>query len=154
MIFLILYLKKKLIVKLLEINRDVAFTCGWFLPYPGTGLYEKAKILGFAPSRKTEDWDRFDRWSNEYEMEWLDWDYKKMVKYSRKVIQLLALSYKRKIPLAKQIFRWRVEHLNFFLPADIYFFSKLRNIYMHYSGKNIFLNLIKGLIIKILRGRK
>ncbi len=141
----------KFIAQLLEINNNLAFTCGWFLPYPGTGLYEKAKALGFSPPQKTEDWDRFDRWSNEYAMEWLDWDYEKMVRYSRKIIHLLALSYKRKIPLAKQIFRWRVRHLNFFLPVDIYLFSKLRNIYMYYNGKNIFLNLIKKLMFKIIK---
>ncbi|MDD4900800.1 MAG: radical SAM protein [Patescibacteria group bacterium] len=140
----------KFIVRLLEINRDVAFTCGWFLPYPGTGLYEKAKEKGFIPPEKVEDWDQFDRWRDDYEMIWLDWDYKQAVKYSRKIVHLLALAYKRNIPIIKNILKWRVEHLNFYWPIDIYLFSKLRNIYL-FSGNNNFINrTVKKIIIKII----
>jgi len=141
----------KFMAQLLEINNNLAFTVGWFLPYPGTGLYEKAIELGFKPPEKTEDWDKFDRWRNDYEMEWINWDYKLPVKYSRKLTQVLAMSYKRNIPVIKKIFKYRAEHLNFFFPIDIYLFHKLRDIYMYSSDKNIIYKLIKKIIIKIIR---
>lgn len=140
----------RFIVKLLEINNNLAFTGGWFLPYPGTGLYEKAKELGFNSPQKLEEWDKFDRWRHDYQMEWLDWDYKMAVKNSRKILHLLALSYKRRIPIARQIFKWRVEHLNFSFPADIYLFLKLREIYMRSDHKNIFHKFIKKLILAVM----
>jgi len=142
----------KLIIKLLEINNNLAFTCGWFLPYPGTGLYEKAKTLGFKPPEKLEDWDQFDRWRNDYKMEWVNWDYGQAVKYSRQVVHLLALAHKRNIPILKTILKKRVEHLNYSWPVDIYFFAKLRNIYLFSGQKNFITRLIKrilGYIIKL-----
>ncbi len=144
----------KFIVKLLEINKDVAFTCGWFLPYPGTGLYEKAKEKGFKPPQKVEDWDQFDRWRDDYEMAWLDWDYKRAVKYSRKIVHLIALAYKRDIPIIKNILKWRIEHLNFSFPIDIYLFSKLRNIYLFSGNKNFVNKIIKKIVVKIIKFRK
>jgi len=144
----------RFIVKLLEINNNLAFTGGWFLPYPGTGLYEKAKELGFKPPKNPEDWDIFDRWRNDYKMEWIDWDYRRPVKYSRKLIHLLALSYKRNIPIVKQIFKWRVEHANFFFPLDIWLFGWLRDIYMRSGDKNIFYRWIKKLIERTKYFRK
>lgn len=140
----------KFIAQLLGINNNLAFTIGWFLPYPGTGLYNKAIEMGFKPPEKPEDWDRFDRWRNDYTMEWIDWDYKLPVKYSRKLTQVLAMSYKRNIPFFKKIFKYRAEHLNFFLPVDIYLFHKLRDIYMHSGDKNILYRLIRKIITKLI----
>lgn len=144
----------KLIIKLLEINNNLAFTCGWFLPYPGTGLYEKAKELGFKPPAKLEDWDQFDRWRNDYKMEWINWDYEQAVKYSRQVVHLLALAYKRNIPILKFILKKRVEHLNYSWPIDIYLFAKLRNIYLFSGQKNFITRLIKRIIVYIIRLRQ
>jgi len=141
----------KLIVKLLEINNNLAFTCGWFLPYPGTGLYEKAKELGFKPPEKLEDWDQFDRWRNDYKMGWVNWDYGQAVKYSRQVVHLLALAYKRNIPILKTILKKRVEHLNYSWPIDIYFFAKLRNIYLFSGQKNFATRIIKKIIVYIIK---
>jgi len=144
----------RLIVKLLEINPNLAFTCGWFLPYPGTGLYEKAKELGFKPPEKLEDWDQFDRWRNDYKMEWVNWDYAQAVKYSRQVVHLLALAYKRNLPILKTILKKRVEHLNYSWPLDIYLFGKLRNIYLFSGQKNFINRLIKRLINYIIKIRQ
>lgn len=141
----------KLIVKLLEINNNLAFTCGWFLPYPGTGLYEKAKELGFRPPKELADWDQFDRWRNDYEMAWVKWDYRQAVKYSRQVVHLLAMAHKRQIPILKTILKKRVEHLNYSFPLDIYIFSKLRNIYMFSGQKNFITRLIKRLIVYLIK---
>ena len=142
------------IVKLLEINPNLAFTCGWFLPYPGTGLFEKAKEMGFRPPERIEDWDQFDRWRNDYKMSWLDWDYELYVKYTRQIIHLLALAHKRNIPILKSILKWRVRNLNFSFPLDIYIFSKLRNIYLFSGQKNFITRLIKRIIIYIIKLRQ
>jgi len=139
------------IVKLLEINPNLAFTCGWFLPYPGTGLYEKAKEMGFKPPERVEDWDQFDRWRNDYKMAWLDWDYESPVKYTRQIIHLLALAHKRNIPILKSLLKWRVKNLNFSLPIDIFLFSKLRSIWLFEGEKNIFNRIIKRIIMEIIK---
>jgi len=136
-----------LIIKLLEINNNLAFTCGWFLPYPGTGLYEKAKEAGFTPPEKLEDWDRFDRWRNDYKMEWINWDYEQAVRYSRQVVHLLALAHKRNIPILKTILKKRVAHLNFSWPLDIYLFSKLRSIYFSSGRQNFMVKLLQRILI-------
>ena len=141
----------KFIIKLLEINSNLAFTCGWFLPYPGTGLYEQAKLKGFKPPERIEDWDKFDRWRNDYTMEWVEWDYKQAVRYSRKIIHLLALAHKRNIPILKTILKKRVEYLNFFLPIDIYLFSRLRYIYLYGGDKNFFCRFIRRTLAKIIK---
>ncbi|OGF23816.1 hypothetical protein A3H09_01700 [Candidatus Falkowbacteria bacterium RIFCSPLOWO2_12_FULL_45_13] len=144
----------RLIIKLLEINHNLAFTCGWFLPYPGTGLYEAAKKLGLAPPAKIEGWDKFDRWRNDYRMEWVNWDYKQAVKYSRVVVHLLALAHKRNIPVLKTLLKKRVERLNYALPLDIYLFAKLRNIYLFSGQKNFITRLVKRLIVYLMKIKK
>lgn len=141
----------KFIVRLLEINSNLAFTCGWFLPYPGTGLYEKAKELGFKPPSKLEDWDQFDRWRNDYEMAWVKWDYRRAVKYSRQVVHLLALAHKRNIPVLKTLMKWRVANLNFSWPLDIYFFSKIRSIYFLTGQRNFIVRAFQGFLILVVR---
>lgn len=139
------------IMKLLEINPNLAFTCGWFMPYPGTGLYGKAKEMGFKPPQKIENWDQFNRWRNDYRMSWLDWDYEIYVKYTRQIIHLLALAHKRNIPILKGLLKWRVNNLNFSFPLDIYLFSKLRSIYLFRGEKNLFNKIIKWIVIKIIK---
>jgi len=141
----------RFIIKLLEINNNLAFTCGWFLPFPGTGLYETAKTMGFKPPEKTEDWDIFDRWKSNYEMPWIKWDYRQAVRYSRQVVHLLALAHKRNIPILKTILKKRVKNLNFFWPLDIYLFAKLRNIYMFNSQKNFITRFIKRIITFLIK---
>ena len=141
----------KFIIKLLEVNNNLAFTCGWYLPFAGTGMFEAARVLGFVPPDKTEDWDKFNRWSSSYDMAWVKWDYQQAVKYSRRIINLLALSYKRNIPIFKTLIKKRVENLNYSWPIDIYILSKLRNIYLFSGDKNAVYRFIKWLLVKIIR---
>lgn len=141
----------KFIIKLLEINNNLAFTCGWYVPYVGTAMYEKAKSMGFVPPSKTEDWDEFDRWGATHNKGWIEWDFELPVKYSRRIVHLLAMSYKRDIPFFKTILKKRVEKLNFSFPLDIYILSRLRNIYLFSGDKNFTNRLIKWLISKMLK---
>ena len=139
------------IVDLLEINPNLAFTCGWYLPYPGSGLYEEAKRRGFVPPAKIGDWDKFDRWKNNYKMDWIDWDYKEAVKYSRTIVNLLALSYKRNISLFKPILRKRVQSLNFSFPVDIYILNKLRNIYFANEHNSFLKKIVNKMLVRIIK---
>jgi len=145
------FMTMKFIVELLDINPNLAFTCGWLLPYPGTGLYEKAKEMGFKPPQTTREWDKFNRWSRDYEMEWLRWDYQRAVKYSRIIVNLVAMAYKRKLKILQKIFRYRIEKSNYNWPVDIYIIAKIREIYMH-GGKNSWAEKkLQNLIIKIVK---
>jgi len=142
------------IVKLLEINKNLAFTCGWYLPFPGTGLYEKAKEMGFIPPERIEDWEKFNRWRQDYEMEWIAWDYKKAVKFTRQIVNLLAMAYKRDIGPLKFLLKKRVENLNFSFPLDLYFFSRIRDIYLYSGEKSSVNRAIKKIISIIVKYRK
>ena len=144
----------KFIVKLLEINKNLAFTCGWYLPFPGTGLYDKAKELGFVPPARIEDWEKFNRWRQDYEMEWITWDYKKAVKFTRQIVNLLAMAYKRDISPLKFLLKKRVENLNFSFPFDIYIFSRIRDIYLYSGEKSSANRVIKKIISTIVKFRK
>lgn len=126
------------IIELLKINPNLAFTCGWFLPFPGVGLYQKAIESGFKPPARIGDWDMFDRWRSDYKMAWIDWDYEQAVKYSREIINLLALTYKRNIPVFKQLITWRVKHLNYSFPVDIFIIAWLRNTYFSKKQNSFF----------------
>ncbi|MFA6171554.1 MAG: radical SAM protein [Patescibacteria group bacterium] len=142
------------IIRLLKINPNLAFTCGWFLPYPGTGLYEKSKELGFRPPQSIEEWDKFDRWRDDYEMEWVGWDAKRAVKYSRRFVHLLALAYKRNIPILKSLLKWRAGRANFSFPLDIYIFSRLRQIYLFESGEKAHNRIIKKILNFIIKSAR
>ncbi len=135
----------RFIIELLEINKNLVFTCGWFLPYAGTGLYEEAKKIGFIPPKKIEDWDQFDRWRNDYKMPWINWDYRLPVKFTRKIIYLLSFSYKKRIPVIKTLLKWRVKYQFFYLPVDIFLLSKLR-YYYRIDSKNSIQKMIKRII--------
>ncbi len=144
----------RFIVELLEINNHMAFTVGWFLPFPGTGLFEKAKECGFVPPNKTEEWDKFNRWRNDYKMNWLKWDYNNAVKYSRVLVHLLALSYKRNIPFFKWLLKRRVKTFNFSIPVDIWFLSRLRYVYLFGGERNSLNRIIRRAVVIFLKMKK
>jgi anaerobic magnesium-protoporphyrin IX monomethyl ester cyclase len=141
----------KFIMQLLEINGNLGFTCGWYLPFPGTPLFYEAIKDGFKPPLKTEDWDKFNRWRRDYEMSWVKWDYKLAVKYSRLIINLLAMAYKRNIGILKRLLRWRINHFNFSFPIDIYIFSRIRNIYMFGDNQGKLIRLMQKLMIFMIK---
>ena len=124
------------IIKLLEINKNLVLTCGWYMPYPGTGLYNVAKEMGFVPPERMEDWENFNRWHKDYEMEWISWDYKKAMRYTSQIVNLLAMAYKRDISFLKFILKKRIRNLNFSFPIDLYVFTRIRDFYIFSSEKS------------------
>ena len=127
----------RFITELLDINPNMAFTTGWYLPYVGTGLYEKAKELGFKPFDKTEEWDKLDRWKNYFDLTWIGWDYRRAVKYSRKTIYLLVSAYRKNIPVLKQVLKWRIRHANFRLPLDILLISYMKTKWLAWRRRKM-----------------
>ena len=62
-----------MILKLQKIHPSMRYSVGFYLPYPGSDLYNLAIQKGFKPFAKTEDWDQLDRWANRLTLNWLEW---------------------------------------------------------------------------------
>ena len=91
----------KLIVELLELNSDIDFTVGWYIPYPGSELYDFLLQHGFRPPKRTEDWEDMDRWVDKFEITWVEWLSSNDVKKIRKNIHFLSSLYRYNVPLLK-----------------------------------------------------
>jgi radical SAM superfamily enzyme YgiQ (UPF0313 family) len=85
-----------LIVRLLEINPNIRFTTGYYLPFPGTEMFKQVVTMGFAPPARTEDWKVFDRWSDSLELTWASWISKEDVERIRYDIIFLESLVKNK----------------------------------------------------------
>ncbi len=83
----------KLIVHLLDIKKEMCFTLGYFLPYPGSNLYQIAIEQGFIPPERTEDWEDIDRWANKCKITWVTWITSEKAVTLRKSVTLLASTY-------------------------------------------------------------
>lgn len=93
----------RLIVDLFDIKRDIQFTTGFYIPYPGTDLYELAISEGFKPPAKTEDWAELDRWADKHEIKWVDWISSFEISRIRDNIQFLGKLNVYNIPILKGI---------------------------------------------------
>ena len=54
----------RLVLHCLESLPRVGFTLGFYLPYPGTPLFELCVERGFARPQRLVDWEALDRWGN------------------------------------------------------------------------------------------
>lgn len=52
----------RLVLWCLETLPRVGFTLGFYLPYPGTPLYQACVERGFEPPRTMAEWEKLDRW--------------------------------------------------------------------------------------------
>jgi len=74
---------------------NVGFTMGFYLPYPQTKLYEMVVERGFIAPQNTENWEFFNRQSNEEnEVNWTEgnWLVKGEVDRIRLLVELLVLT--------------------------------------------------------------
>ncbi len=71
-----------LILELSKIHPNMRFSAGFYLPYPGSDLYDVALAQGFVPPEKTEDWSTLDRWSDKLA---LSWSWNKDARYFKKI---------------------------------------------------------------------
>lgn len=84
----------ELIVRLLEIKSQMNFTLGYYLPYPGSDLYDFVVKEGFIPPTKTEDWEDIDRWSAKTDITWVNWITSEKAVALRSSVELLAKCYR------------------------------------------------------------
>lgn len=101
------------ILDLRKVHSTMRYSLGFYLPYPGSELYELAIKKGFQPPQKTEDWDQLDRWSNKLNLSWLDWthDSNYFMKI-RNYTNLLPLK-ETKIPFLKNLPEKRLKTKDF-----------------------------------------
>ena len=91
-------------------HRQSNYTLGVYIPFPGSKLYDFAKMNGFKPPQRTEDWGYFDRWEG-FRSPWID---AKKANLMRQYIKFMGLN----LPLVGKFFEFRLRHKIFILPID------------------------------------
>lgn len=95
-----------LISDLMDKMPEMAFTCGRFLPYPGTRSYELAVERGFQEPKRLEDWSGFDRWVDG-PTPWLEWSESKSIWKFRRYVQVGQFLSRKKI-FGHGFIRWLI----------------------------------------------
>jgi len=144
----------QLVIKLLKINPNINISAGNYLPYPGTELYNKAIKLGFRPPETTEDWKKLDRWSPDFELNWVDWLNSKEVFKIRKNIQVLISLSRYKVPILTSLAKYRLINENYFLDFDLKLLKKLRSIYMYGDENKFSTKVIRNMINKLTKQKR
>ena len=144
----------QIIAKLLKINPNLNISAGNYPPYPGTELYNKAVQLGFKPPETTEGWKNSDRWSPDFELNWVDWLDSKEVFKIRKNIQILTSLSRYKVPILTTLERYRLINENYFLDFDLKLLKKLRFIYMYGDKKKISTKIIRNFVNKLTKQKR
>ena len=137
----------RLLVELEKIHKNIIFNPQYFLPYPGTQLYELAKEMGFKPPTKTEDWDQinnyFTKKDSKYSKPWVEWKENFETANIRNYIFMLWYLDIYRIPnIFKRITRWRMRNSNYFLPIDVILFIWVWRILRYGSSQNAFLRSV------------
>lgn len=135
----------KMIIDMFEINKNLVFTTGFYMPFPGTDLYDLSKKMGFVEPARTEDWARMDRWTDKLEISWIDWGSAREFAKMRQRIQVLGILYRYNIPILKKLLKWRLlsgfHWLEFEVPLIIYFRD-------HLVSENSWLFRLSGYLLK------
>ena len=144
-----------LMCELLDITSHISYTTGFFLPIPGTELYESAIKEGFLPPSTTEGWDVFDRWSNKLNLSWVDWITSNKTAELRQAMNVLTTLYKFNVPIVKQIVRRMVLNENY----SNLLISLLNKMRLKYSFGNRYqystrIIRLTGNLLKKLKGIK
>ncbi len=63
----------RLTADLMHIHPNVGFTSGWLIPFPGTPIWQDTLDKGLTAPKTVEEWDGFDRWTDQQEITWSDW---------------------------------------------------------------------------------
>ncbi|MFC1866766.1 B12-binding domain-containing radical SAM protein [Thermodesulfobacteriota bacterium] len=154
----------ELIVRLLEIKKEMNFTLGYYLPYPGSSLYELVKEKGFIPPARTEDWEDIDRWASKTRITWVDWITSEKAVTLRSAVFLLRDSYQSSSKFSlvrnyikKQVISLNVESFGMRLLLEMrkssgkgkyrLFISSLRRIY-HIPPIFKLIDLLKNMLIE------
>ncbi|HZX11885.1 MAG TPA: radical SAM protein [Candidatus Nanoarchaeia archaeon] len=133
-----------LALELSQVNPKARFSFGFYLPYPGSDLYDTALRMGFVPPTKTEDWDCLDRWAGNLQLTWLDWV--KDSAYFRRIRDYFNLLPLREvnIPILSKIPEKRLREKDFEHPTELQILSSLQKKYSHKD------NLFSKVVLKSL----
>ncbi len=137
-----------LVVKLLELNKNINISAGRYLPYPGSESYESAIKTGFKPPQTTEGWSLLNRWTDDMELTWVDWLTSKEIVRIRKNIQVLISLARYKTPLLTSLASYRLVSGNYFMPVDLWLLRKIRAKYMYGDDKQWSTRLVRSVINK------
>jgi anaerobic magnesium-protoporphyrin IX monomethyl ester cyclase len=114
----------RMIIDMFEINKNLVFTTGFYMPFPGTDLYDLSKKTGFVEPAGTEDWAKMDRWTDKLEIKWINWGSAREFARMRERIQVLGILYRYNIPFLKGLLKWRLlrgfHWLEFEVPLILY----------------------------------
>lgn len=110
----------KLLYDVYKIHPQARFTLGAYLPYPGSKLYDFAKLRGFKPPQKTEDWGKLDRFRKNFNSPWIN---AKKVWVVREYFKFLSLD----LGLIKKWLSVRIRYQFWFFPFEIYILEWLSN---------------------------
>jgi len=99
-----------MLLKHMKKHSFVTYTTGFYLPYPGTELYDMVKASGFNPPVKTEDWEDLDRWGNKkFNINWVNWLSSVEVKKVRNLIYIFGkLCHKNKLIILRKAIELRL----------------------------------------------
>lgn len=142
----------QMVLKMFEINRYMDFTTGFYMPYPGTDLYDLAIQQGFVPPSSTEDWEDMNRWNDKVEISWVEWLSSKEAREMRQRILILGTLYRYNIPVFKELLRWRIEKECYRLDIDIKLLVWLRHLFSG-GSKTILARLGKALLRRYWEAR-
>ncbi len=132
-----------------QINPEFVFPVSFYIPFPGTTMYEDALSRGFVPPSSLEEWGRFDTNYNTTSDK-CPWKSPKTEKLIMNVLTFyipLAIpgnihrgtisNIKHKmqyskvrilIKIAHYLAKWRVKHSFYCLPFEVYVFKLYRRI--------------------------
>ncbi|MBS3117894.1 B12-binding domain-containing radical SAM protein [Candidatus Woesearchaeota archaeon] len=138
-----------LILELLKINPNMRYSVGFYLPYPGSAMYNLAIKEGFKPFEKTEDWDALDRWADRLKLTWLNWmQDSSYFKAIRDYVNLLPLN-EVKVPFIRSIPEKRLKNKDF---SHKYELSALSYLQHQFAVDGTFVNKVGRAVLPYIRG--
>jgi anaerobic magnesium-protoporphyrin IX monomethyl ester cyclase len=121
-------------IKMSDILPDIVTNLGTYMPYPGTTMYALSMAEGFRPPERIEDWKDFDLLGGKTEPTWISWA-DSSTKRKLFLIDKYAYYITRPVKFAKgrnivkylgrlafyYISRFRLRHMLFIFPVEVYF---------------------------------
>lgn len=129
-----------LMLSLMKIKKQIRYTLGMFLPYPGSDLYALSVESGFKPPLKTEDWEDFDRWTSKVGIDWgIKWISSGQIMRLRNLFMIMSICRRRDFIFSKFINKYisdRIANIDvdgIFISILIQMFSISVKIYMYFK---------------------
>lgn len=127
-------------LSLLKIKKQIRYTLGMFLPYPGSDLYALSVESGFKPPLKTEDWEDFDRWTSKVGIDWgISWISSRQIMRLRSLFMIMSICSRRNFIFSKFIYKYisnrisKIDVDGIFILILIQMFSISVKFYMYFK---------------------